>query len=482
MAVQVQRLSTLVEHLVAENYQWRERWSALSADHERLLGAVQGLQAENQKLREEVHRLKKNSSNSSKPPSSDIVKPPPPVPRRRGKRKAGGQPGHPKHERTPFGPDRIDEIRRYEWPAKAAGGLTPLDDWEVLQQVELAERPVWVTEHRARKYLNPTTGQILTAPFPAALVQAGLVGPRLSALIGYAKSAGHMSYTTIGVFLNEVLGVSLSTGQLAKVIQKVSAALAEPYRQVRQALTGQSFVGVDETGHPEKGRNLWTWCFRADDVTVFHIDPVRGSAVLQEVLGETFGGVIGCDYFGAYRAYMTKANATMQFCLAHLIRDIRYLEEHPVPAMARWGKNLLGQMRKLFHTLHRRASLTAAGFARSMDRIRRRFLNLVRRPPPSEPEALSARFRDPTLAAAYFTFLTTPNVEPTNNRTERALRPIVIDRRITQGTRGERGRRWCERAWTVLATCAQQGRSAFAFLCQAIAAYFHRQPAPSLLK
>ncbi|MGH7490057.1 MAG: IS66-like element ISCku6 family transposase, partial [bacterium] len=57
----------------------------------------------------------------------------------------------------------------------------------------------------------------------------------------------------------------------------------------------------------------------------------------------------------------------------------------------------------------------------------------------------------------------------------------VIDRKITQGTRGEAGRRWCERIWTVLATCAQQGRSAFDFLYHSIVAHFTSQASPSLL-
>jgi transposase len=447
-----------------------------------LTDAVASLRIENQSLREEINRLKTNSSNSSKPPSSDIVKPPPAVPRRRGKRPAGGQPGHPKHERTAFDPDQIDETRRYELSAKDAADLIPLDDWEVLQQVELAERPVWVTEHRARKYRDPRTGQIVVAPWPAAVLQVGLVGPRLSALIGYQKSACHMSYTTIQTFLKDMLGVSLSTGYLAKRIQTISAALAAPYEEVRQALAEQPHVGIDETGHPEVGENLWTWCFRADRFTVFHIDPSRGRDVLREVLGETFGGRIGCDYFSAYRAYMREGNVTVQFCLAHLVREIRFLAEHPNRSVARWGKKLLDGMRKLFHTLHRQGQLTAAGFARSMDRIRRRFLKAARRPPPhSEAQPLADRFRDRKVAAAYFTFLTASNIEPTNNRTEQALRFIVIDRRITQGTRGERGRRWCERAWTVLATCAQRGRSAFAFLCQVLNAHFNHQPVPSLL-
>ena len=74
-----------------------------------------------------------------------------------------------------------------------------------------------------------------------------------------------------------------------------------------------------------------------------------------------------------------------------------------------------------------------------------------------------------------------PGVEPTNNAMEQRMRFVAIDRKITQGTRGERGRRWCERMWTVLATCAQQGRSAFEFLYHSIVAYFTKQPSPSLL-
>jgi transposase len=72
-------------------------------------------------------------------------------------------------------------------------------------------------------------------------------------------------------------------------------------------------------------------------------------------------------------------------------------------------------------------------------------------------------------------------VEPTNNAMEQRFRFVVIDRKITQGTRGETGRRWCERIWTVLATCVQQGRSAFEFLYNSIVAHFTKQTPPSLL-
>ena len=81
----------------------------------------------------------------------------------------------------------------------------------------------------------------------------------------------------------------------------------------------------------------------------------------------------------------------------------------------------------------------------------------------------------------YFRFLTTPGVEPTNNLAEQAIRFVVIDRLITQGTRSEKGDRWCERIWTVIATCRQQGRSVFDYLEAAVTAWFADTDPPALL-
>ena len=92
---------------------------------------------------------------------------------------------------------------------------------------------------------------------------------------------------------------------------------------------------------------------------------------------------------------------------------------------------------------------------------------------------LAERFRN--HGKAYFTFITEPDIDPTNNIAEQALRFSVIDRRITQGTRGVNGRRWCERIWTTTATCVQQGRSAFDFITKAVEASFRGDPPLSLL-
>lgn len=241
-----------------------------------LTDRVQALTDLVERLEAKIARLEANSSNSSKPPSSDLVKPPKSPSPKSGRRKLGGQPGHAKHERTPFAPEQIDGTKSYELAKPEAAGLEPLDDWQVIQQIELTKKPFEITEHRARKYRDSTTGQIVLAPLPPDVRRSGLVGPRLSALIVYQKSACRMSYTAIQTFLKDLRGLTLSTGQLVKVVQKASAALGEPYEALRTRLADQPRLGIDETGPPENGENLRTWCFRADDFTVFAIDPVAG--------------------------------------------------------------------------------------------------------------------------------------------------------------------------------------------------------------
>jgi len=76
----------------------------------------------------------------------------------------------------------------------------------------------------------------------------------------------------------------------------------------------------------------------------------------------------------------------------------------------------------------------------------------------------------------------TEGVEPTNNHSEQQIRQCVIDRKITQGTRGEAGRSYHERMWTAIATCKKQGRSIYAFLLESITANLDKKPAPSLLQ
>ncbi|MCD6392800.1 MAG: IS66 family transposase [Planctomycetes bacterium] len=443
------------------------------------------LQDENRQLREmirrlqeELARLKKNSGNSSKPPSSDIVKPQKCADKRRKKRKRGAQPGHRKNTRISFAPEQVDKVIEYEFRATDAEALEPLDDWYVVQQVTLPEKCYTVVEHRARKYRDPRTGRIHIAPMPDEIRTGGLLGADITAAIAFMKGACHMSYSTIQQFFKEVIRLELSRGVLCKATQKVSQALSGPYQQLLDYLPHASHLGIDETGHKDAGRLHWTWCFQTPLYSLFHIDASRGSKVLIRILGEDFAGIIGCDYWGAYRKYARLFNVWVQYCMAHLIRDIRFLTDSGVKPLARWGQTLLAWLKKLFDTLHRRARYREPTFTRKMLTIKQGFLKRMRRPPDHAlAKKLARRFKG-RAAENYFRFLAEPAIEPTNNSTEREIRHTVIDRRITQGTRGQAGIQWCQRIWTTIATCKKQQQNVFRFIHQCLIAHWTDSPCP----
>jgi transposase len=428
----------------------------------------------------------KNSATSSKPPSSDIVKPPTASGKRRSKRKIGAQPGHVKHERMPFASDQIDETQDYRLDRcpECGGDLELLPEpARVLQQVELLEKPVRVIEHRSRVCRCGKCQKHFPAPIPREVQKAGLVAPRLTALVGYLKGACHCSFSTIRKFLRDVVGVTISRGQLRKVCGKIGASLDTAYAELHAALPDQAYLNIDETGHKENGQGMWTWCFRAPLFTFFHIDPSRGSDVLVDALGLEFDGVLGCDYFSAYRKYMRlNEHVLVQFCLAHLIRDVKFLAEHPHPKNQAYGRRVLAEIRRLFAIIHRRDQY------KTDDRFRSTLENqsyelwlqaTSRVPATNEAQNLAKRFHQ--HGDEYIRFITTPGIEPTNNVAEQAIRFVVLDRRVTQGTRSAAGRRWCERIWTAIATCTQHGISVFDFLSKSILASFGNLPGPSLL-
>ncbi len=464
------------------------------ANCQRLQAEVDSLRAELEALRAVVAQLqrqlaaaRKDSSNSSKPPSSDIVKPPkPPPPPGQERRRPGGQPGHPSHQRVPFPPEMLASVPTdYLLDAcpSCGGHLLLTDDAEpiVAQRVEIAAVPLEIHEHRSHPGWCPHCRKECYAPFPLSIERGGLAGPRLTTVIAYLKGACHASYSTIRKFVRDVIGLTISRGQLAKIIGKVSRALERPYEELLCDLPGQAALNVDETGHKHNGQQHWIWCFRAGLYTLFKIDPTRSADVLIEVLGKEFDGVLGCDYFSAYRRYHREFGVVLQFCLAHLIRDVKYLTTLPDARDRAYGEGLREALRDLFAVIHRRGEWTEPEFRRRLGAARDEVLWRGTSSVPPTRAATNLAKRLEAHGDSYFRFITEPGIEPTNNLAEQAIRFVVIDRRITQGTRGERGDRWCERIWTVMATCSQQGRSVFAYLEAAVTAWFAGEEAPSLL-
>jgi transposase len=437
-------------------------------------------------------RSRKDSSNSSKPPSSDIVKPPADQGRSRGargKRRIGGQEGHPKHESglTLSDADHIVDLHADRVLKDTSRKLVPAPDQKpkVLFQYELVGRPVELTAYVSPPYRDLRTGEILYAPFPPEVEAAGILGPRLTAFVGCLKGGIHASYSGAQKVLG-FLGADLCRSTICNKAMNVSAALGAAYGEALDALPGQDRLNVDETGHkdhpfakPKDHPKHWIWVFAAATFTVFKIFGSRSTDALREVLGENCAAIIGADFYSAYKCFMKEANIKVQFCWAHLIREIRFLSESPDKVTANYGHRLLALCRLIFHLQHRRKDLGEERFRRKMRRLKDKFLATGRRCQASGARDMVARLKD--FGEEYFLFLENPRVEPTNNLAEREGRHCVIDRRITQGTRGTAGQRWCERIWTVLATCSRQKRDAFAFVAESLRTYYAGQQQPSLL-
>ena len=446
-------------------------------------------------LEGQLARSNKNSGNSSKPPSSDITKPPPTAGGSSSPRKIGGQPGHPRHERKLFPPEQVDERQIHvlkQCPDCGSRHLQGLPEpAQVVQQVEWLAKPFKVTEHVVLACRCQNCQRIQSAQLPAAIAATGLIGPRMMGLLLFMKGAMRSSYSALEEFLDHVMGFKVCRGYLAKVMIRGSQVIEPPVDELRSLLATQRVLNVDETGHKENGKGMWTWCFRAGTFVVFSIQGSRGSDVLMEFLGQEFNGVLGCDYFSAYRKFMGQMSGSVQFCLAHLIRDLKFLDEHPEMILRLYAQPILRAIRRMFHLIHEQVNIPREDFQCKLEWQKKRIIALAGNTAclsPIEwyvkdqyPEVFNMAERFRKHGQDYFTFITTPEIGPTNNPAEQALRFVVMDRRATQGTRSHKGRTFCERIWTVVGTCRMNKRSIFGYLCEAVTAWAGGTQIPSLI-
>ncbi len=437
------------------------------------------LEAKVAELQEQVARLLKNSSNSSKPPSSDIVKPPKTKSNNTGK--SGGHKGHPGFWRNLFKAEEVDEVKEYRL-SQCPSCKIPLaqehqtQSW-IHQVAELPEKLTHVTEHRRFGYECPQCHKQLYAPLPEGVKAGELFGPNLISLTGYLKGALHGSYTTVQEFMAEVFKLEVSRAMLCNQVCRVSESLKPPYQELQKAIADQPHLHVDETGHKDNGDRYWIWAFCTKLFGFFTVEASRGSQVLKKVLGETFKGTLISDFFSAYLKY---ANPFQQFCLAHLIRDIKFLTTLPDKADQQFGIRLLRQFKRLFYFWHLNHTMPEEQYSRALSVIQRNLRALVsEKQLPRKSQNIANRLDKHW--SSYLRFLIDPSIAPTNNLAEQTIRTVVIDRKITQGTRSEWGRQWSERIWTVLATCRKQKRSSWKFIHQCVLAQRLGTPYPSLL-
>jgi hypothetical protein len=200
-------------------------------------------------------------------------------------------------------------------------------------------------------------------------------------------------------------------------------------------------VNADETGWRQDGIPGFIWILSTPTLCLFHRDPHRSGAVIDDLLGDDFGGTLVTDFYVAY----DHLPGLKQRCWAHLWRDIDALEhEYPEDVdLAAW----IAGIRAIYDlaTGEQPGEETAATpqTTRARERRARRYeqqlLALC-------PQTMAAHRPEATLAKRIrrysdelFTFVRDPRVPATNNAAERNLRPLVIARKISGGTRSEEG-------------------------------------------
>jgi transposase len=429
-------------------------------------------------------RLNQHSQNSSKPPSSDPPSAPPrPMSVPRG-RKAGGQPGHPRHERSAPDPDQIDQVHDH-YPASCPTCHEPLLDVRydacAVQTQYVWELPIVrpeVTAHHYHTVCCRGCGTLVTAARPSD-VPTGAFGARTAAAVTVLRGDYHLSDRKVLRLLADFFDLPLSLGSVVSLQQEGSAALAPVYEAIHSAVQQQEHCNIDETGWKEAGKRRWLWTMVTGAATFFAVLTSRDGPGLRHLLGTAYRGIVTSD---RHRPYLALPPHRHQLCWSHLIRNFQALVDRG-GRMGVWGADFLALSRLIFRLWHlyREGAIDRVTLQVAMAPIQASIHALLvagsRRC--DAPEGMCQELL--THEEALWTFVHEEGVEPTNNAAEQALRGAVLWRKGCFGAQSADGNHFVERILSVSATCQQQQRHLLTFVTEAIAAYRAEQPAPALL-
>jgi transposase len=439
----------------------------------------QRLQALQKRVGELEQRLGQNSTNSSRPPSSDPphVKRPPPKPK--SGRKRGGQPGHKRQQRPLVPPEQVKQVISLKPPAcrKCGHGLQGDDPHP--RQHQVAEIPPFkpdVTEYQLHRLTCAQCGTRTCASLPAG-VSAGAFGPRLQAVLAVLAGGYRLGKRPIRQLAQDLFGLSISTGMIAKLEQSTSAALERPMTELEEYVRTQP-ANVDETSWREAGQRAWLWVVVTPLVTIFHIAATRCGMIAKQLLGSAYGQVVTSDRWKAYNRFRRR-----QLCWSHLRRDFQAMIDRQNGGAA-IGKTLLDLSDLMFAWWHRvrDGTLHRSSFQVYISGLRAEFREALAKGADCGCSRTAATCRE--LIAherKLWAFVWREGIEPTNNAAERALRHAVLWRKGSGGTDSVRGSRFVERVLSVRETCRQQGRGLLDYLAACCQARLHGEEAPSLL-
>jgi transposase len=416
-------------------------------------------------------KLGRNSGNSSKPPASEHPHAKPPPKKSKTKRKRGAQQGHPKFQRDLIPSDECESVIPCKPDACRGCGHTlkgsdPEPRREQVWDVEI--RPV-VTEYQLHRLTCPHCQTSTCGTLPDEV--DGRTGATLAGLLVLLTSWFRTSRRKAALFASDVCKVPCSAGHVSELEAKATAALRPVYDELLAALPEQAALNIDETPFKRGAMKTWLWTFVAGAFTVFVLRPTRKAIVLTSVLGEEFTGAIHCD-----RAKMYWRYPRLQWCWAHLKRDFQALIDSPDQQLKRLGRDLMRETKVLFAEVARcrDGTITHTTLKRNLSPVRRTVEALLLRGHGTAAHGMCQELYD--HRQHLWTFLSDPEVEPTNNAGERSLRHGVIWRKLSFGTQSARGDRFVETLLTIIETCRQQNRNVLQFVTQSL-----QTKAPSIL-
>ena len=328
--------------------------------------------------------------------------------------------------------------------ASCPGCATPLAGGKVLERRQVISIPrvrARVTEHLVlERTCRKCKKRWTSAPdWNAIAVGRQRIGISVQSEVSVLREECRLPFGVIQRYLKWRYGLGLSLGKLVDLVRGAAERGREEYNRLRGEIQASPVVYGDETGWREDGRNGYLWSFSTPKVRYFVHRLSRANTVVKEVLGEEFEGVLASDFYGAYNVYQ----GPHQRCWTHLLRDIHELKERfpQHQGLAQWSR----QVREIYDRAQAYPGPdpglpeTVRQAQRLKQQYQRQLLSVCKpRLDGSAPMKVLCQ-RVERFLPELFTFIAEPRAGADNNPAERSLRPPVVSRKISGGTRSGQG-------------------------------------------
>jgi transposase len=429
----------------------------LLAQNAELLAQIEVLLARIAELEARAGQPPKTPTNSSLPPSKGQKANAP-----EASRESKGRKGRPGVARALCpDPDATREI--YASACACGAALSPADQPHVFAYDHIDLPPIKPVTTRINVHSGNCSccKQRVAASPPADMMPGSPFGPGIVSVVTYLHACQMVSYSRMTEVLDGLLGLKLSEGAIANMLARAAEPFAANAAVIAETVRQSPVIASDETSARVCGKTHWQWTFAAASAVFHIIAPTRGKVVPVEFLGQARPKVWLSDRLAA----QCRHAEAHQYCLAHLIRDAQYAIDAGDSVFAPGFKRFLQKACAIGRRRPDLADTTIKAYARDLARDLDRLLAL-------QPTQIDGNHLRASMVVdgcdKLLVFLTRRDIEPTNNVSERALRPSVIFRKVTNGFRSGWGAKVYADICSIVATGRLNGQSPLASLRAAL--------------